>query len=244
MKSRSKVVSVPTWTLGSLSEKYETGGRGPGTVSSGAGDPGGVSYGVYQMTSRDGGTVAAFVGQREFPWAKEMAGLVPGSAAFSARWREIAAREPERFRAAQHDFVRRTHFEPLAARLRRDYGLEVATRSPALQDVVWSTAVQHGPRTQVVHRALESLRAPGGGLDLASGDFEERLIRAIYAERGARNAAGQLKYFRRASKAVQAGVARRFAEEERDALARLALAPKSAPEGRETHRTSVPQAGT
>ena len=31
--------------LGTLSAKYETGGRGPGTVSSGAGDPGGVSYG-------------------------------------------------------------------------------------------------------------------------------------------------------------------------------------------------------
>src|ERR1043165_3621623 len=29
--------------LGILSEKYEAGGRGPGTVSSGAGDPGGVS---------------------------------------------------------------------------------------------------------------------------------------------------------------------------------------------------------
>lgn len=222
MKSRSKVVSVPTWTLGSLSEKYETGGRGPGTVSSGAGDPGGVSYGIYQMTSRDGGTVAAFIGQRDFPWAKDLAGLAPGSAEFSARWREIAAREPERFRTAQHDFVRRTHFEPLAARLRRDFGLDVTTRSPALQDVVWSTAVQHGPRTLVVHRALEGLKGRAGALDVAAGDFDARLIRAVYAERGARSAAGQLKYFRRASKAVQEGVARRFAAEERDALARLA----------------------
>src|ERR1044072_5132252 len=30
--------------LGALSAKYETGGRGPGTVSTGAGDYGGVSY--------------------------------------------------------------------------------------------------------------------------------------------------------------------------------------------------------
>ncbi|HKG81488.1 MAG TPA: LysM domain-containing protein, partial [Pyrinomonadaceae bacterium] len=37
--------------LGALSAKYETGGRGPGTVSTGAGDFGGVSYGSYQMAS-------------------------------------------------------------------------------------------------------------------------------------------------------------------------------------------------
>src|ERR1043166_4761527 len=37
--------------LGSLSAKYETGGRGPGVVSSGAGDYGGVSYGSYQMAT-------------------------------------------------------------------------------------------------------------------------------------------------------------------------------------------------
>src|SRR5690606_14182281 len=45
----------PAWVLGSLSSKYETGGRGPGTVSSGRGDAGGVSYGSYQMTSRPHG---------------------------------------------------------------------------------------------------------------------------------------------------------------------------------------------
>src|SRR5882672_5967035 len=55
-------------TLGDLSSKYETGGRGPGTVSSGIGDAGGVSYGSYQMTSRNGGTVGRFVSMPDFPW--------------------------------------------------------------------------------------------------------------------------------------------------------------------------------
>src|SRR5688572_28910467 len=40
--------------LGKLSAKYETGGRGPGTVSTGAGDRGGVSYCSYQMASKMG----------------------------------------------------------------------------------------------------------------------------------------------------------------------------------------------
>ena len=53
--------------LGSLSAKFETSGRGPGTVSTGAGDPGGVSYGSYQMASKTG-TVKRFVTQSNFPW--------------------------------------------------------------------------------------------------------------------------------------------------------------------------------
>lgn len=54
-------VANKTWELGSLSTQYETGGRGPTTVSTGVGDAGGVSYGSYQMTSKNGGTDKTFV---------------------------------------------------------------------------------------------------------------------------------------------------------------------------------------
>jgi hypothetical protein len=40
--------------IGAIAERFESGGRGPGTVSSGAGDPGGISYGTYQLASRTG----------------------------------------------------------------------------------------------------------------------------------------------------------------------------------------------
>ena len=69
--------------LGELSAKYETGGRGPGTVSTGSGDPGGVSYGSYQMATKTG-TVARFVGQKGFQWADDFKGLAPGTAPFTA----------------------------------------------------------------------------------------------------------------------------------------------------------------
>src|SRR4051812_387517 len=59
--------------LGVLSAKFETGGRGPGTVSSGRGDPGGVSYGSYQMSSKRG-VVGRFVNQADFPFKDEFAG--------------------------------------------------------------------------------------------------------------------------------------------------------------------------
>lgn len=208
------------WTLGSLSSKYETGGRGPGTVSSGVGDAGGVSYGSYQMTSKPrGGTVARFVAEAAFPWRARFAGMKPGSPEFSAEWKSLATEAPDAFFAAQHAFIKRTHFDPLVGKIIAQDGLVVTLRSNALQDVIWSTAVQHGPNTPVVHRAIQNLG--GGAAELTDREHDRRLIVAIYAERGRRKADGNLVYFAKNSKAVQDGVARRFRDEERDALKML-----------------------
>jgi LysM domain len=209
------------WMLGNLSSKYETGGRGPGTVSSGVGDAGGVSYGSYQMTSRPkGGTVARFVAHAGFAWRARFAGRDPGSADFSSEWKALASEAPDAFFEAQHAFIKRTHFDPLVTKVAAEDGIDVTLRSPALQDVIWSTAVQHGPNTPVVHRAIA---AAGGAPSLEPADRERdrHFIIAIYAERGRRSPAGDLVYFSRNSKAVQDGVARRFRDEERDALRML-----------------------
>ena len=207
-------------TLGKLSEKYETGGRGPGTVSSGRGDAGGVSYGSYQMTSRNGGTVAIFVSQPEFPWRETFQGLEPGSDEFTHAWRTLADEHPEEFFTTQHAFIKATHFDKLVDRIHRDDGLDVTQRSPALQDVIWSTAVQHGPGTNVVHNAIGTLRA-NGLFSPAAEDFDSNSIKAIYSERGRKDAQGNLVYFSRNSPQVQAGVAKRFVNEEQDALRML-----------------------
>ncbi len=206
--------------LGKLSAQYETGGRGPGTVSTGKGDAGGVSYGSYQMTSAGGGTVGRFVGQADFPWRNEFANLTPGSAEFTAAWKKIAASEPERFHAVQHEYIKRTHFDPLVAKVKASDNLDLSTRAWAVQDVVWSTAVQHGPNNNVIHNALNTLKQ-NGGLDTGDPGFYERLIRAIYAERGRKKADGNLMHFSKNSKAVQDGVANRFVSEQKDALQML-----------------------
>lgn len=210
-----------SWLLGSLSSKYETGGRGPGTVSSGVGDAGGVSYGSYQMTSKPrGGTVARFIADAAVPWRARFAGLNPGSPEFSAEWKLLATEAPDAFFEAQHAFIKRTHFDPLVGKIIAQHGLVVPLRSNALQDVIWSTAVQHGPNTPVVHRAIQNLGG-GGAAAPADREHDRRLIVAIYAERGRRNADGNLVYFSKNSQAVQDGVARRFRDEERDALRML-----------------------
>lgn len=200
--------------IGALSSQYETGGRGPGTVSTGAGDPGGVSYGSYQLAGNMNRPQEFLAGEGA-RWAGEFGGATPGSQAFSNTWREIAAREPEAFQAAQHDYIQRTHYEVQATRI-ENAGLDVSTRSHALQDVVWSTSVQHGPNSAVVTRAMAAVERQG--IDQTSPDYDRALIDAVYDERGRRDANGELAYFSSARADVQAGVAQRFVNERRDAL--------------------------
>jgi murein DD-endopeptidase MepM/ murein hydrolase activator NlpD len=202
--------------LGALSAKYETGGRGPGTVSTGVGDPGGVSYGSYQMASKMG-TVQRFVAQTGFPWLSDFQNLKAGSAPFTACWKRIATNQTNAFQSAQHSFIKKSHYDLLAAKIRNEDGLDVNTRSGALQDVIWSTAVQHGGGTPIIHRAI-------GNVSVSKTDpgYDEQLIRAIYAERGKKKADGNLAYFSKSAPSVQKGVARRFRDELQDALAMLA----------------------
>lgn len=202
--------------LGTLSAKYETGGRGPGTVSTGSGDPGGVSYGSYQMATKTG-TVARFVSEANFPWRDNFKGLQPGTPAFTAKWKEIATTESDRFQECQHAYIKKTHFDLLVAQTLSENGLDLIKRSRALQDAVWSTSVQHGGKCAVIRRALSALNA-----DPSEADFDKKLISAIYAERGRRRADGKLAYFPSSSPSVQKGVANRFKSEEADALKMLA----------------------
>lgn len=202
--------------LGALSAKYETGGRGPGTVSTGAGDPGGVSYGSYQMATKMG-TVARFVAQAGFKWAPDFRGLAPGTAQFTAVWKRIAADQTADFQHAQHSYIKQTHYDLLAAKIMSEDAVDVNTRSRALQDVVWSTAVQHGGASPIVHRAIANLTCA-----TSDPNYDKQLICAIYAERGRKKPDGNLAYFSKSSPSVQAGVAKRFKNEEQDALAMLA----------------------
>ena len=202
--------------LGALSAKYETGGRGPGTVSTGSGDPGGVSYGSYQMATKMG-TVKRFVTQPGFRWGSNFKNLVAGSGPFTAMWKKIAAEERDDFQEAQHAYNKKTHYDLLVAKILADDSLDINSRSRAVQDAVWSTAVQHGGATPIVHRAC-------GKVNCAKTDprYDELLLRAIYAERGRKKPDGNLAYFSKSSPSVQAGVSNRFKNELQDALAMLA----------------------
>ena len=204
--------------LGKLSEQFETGGRGAGTVSGGQGDPGGVSYGSYQMTSKPGGgTARRFVTHKDCPFRSNFANLAPGTPPFSSVWKSLAKSNSEEFQASQHEYIKRTHFDPLVQKIINEDGLNVLTRSHTLQDVIWSTAVQHGPGSTIPHRALAKVN-----MGPENKGFDKSFITAIYEERGRKNANGGLVNFPRASAAVQRGVANRFRDELKKALQMLA----------------------
>ncbi len=203
--------SRPGHELGALSAKYETSGRGPGTVSTGRGDAGGVSYGSYQLASKLG-RPEEFLAHEGAVWAKEFGGTKSGTPAFSRAWKAIAARKPEAFQAAQHAFIKHTHYDVQIAHVLKATGIDLDRWSDAVRDAVWSTAVQHGPANDLVVRAMK-------------GDppHDRALLVALYAERGRRKADGNLVHFSRNSPAIQEGVARRLQSELKDALAMLAM---------------------
>jgi LysM repeat protein len=202
--------------LGQLSSKYECARGGCGTCSTGRGDRGGVSYGTYQLASNLN-RPAEFLAQEGKRWADRFSGQVQGTPQFTATWKAVAAEDPASFEAAQHAYIERTHYRVQLDHVRSETGVDLSGSSAALRNVIWSTAVQHGPGSGIVSKALQSL-------PLRPGDagFDDALIKAIYAERGRVDANGGLVHFSRNSAAVQAGIAARFKGELRDALDMLA----------------------
>ncbi|WP_244150046.1 XVIPCD domain-containing protein [Xanthomonas sacchari] len=119
------------------SSRYESGGRGAGTISTGKGDHGGVSYGTYQLSSA-AGTLSEYLSSSRY--GSEFKGLAPNSDAFTARWRQLANEDPA-FGQDQHDFIRRTHYDVQVSKLAAA-GIDLRDRGPAVQDALWSTSVQ------------------------------------------------------------------------------------------------------
>lgn len=186
--------------LGALSERYESGGRGPGTVSSGLRDPGGVSYGLYQLASRTG-TAAEFINAEGVRWSRDWIGRVPGTSAFSAAWQAVAARDGAAFAEAQHAFIERTHYRPVVAAVKAKTGLDLDLRADAVRDACWSCAVQHGGAAKILAGAVA---LADGGAGRAAAGYDRRLVEAIYAVRS--------DYVRRIAQTAQPGARRTLLE--------------------------------
>jgi LysM repeat protein len=202
--------------LGSVSERYESGGRGPGTVSTGAGDPGGVSYGVYQLSS-NAGTLQAFLRNEGSQWAGELGGGIGGDG-FNARWRDIAARDPQGFRDAQHAFIERTHYDPAVTRVREATGLDLSTRHAAVREATWSSSVQHGRAPQLLEAAI---RRTDREVGRDSPNYDRALVSNIYAERTTylQGLAASGRYTRAEANQLISVTQNRYPNERRDVLA-------------------------
>ncbi|MCF8598260.1 MULTISPECIES: hypothetical protein [Klebsiella] len=143
--------SSGTWPLGKTSERYESGGRGPGVISSGKGDHGGVSYGMYQLSSKMG-TVNKYIAVSKYQALFE--GKVPATPEFNKVWKKIAVDHKEEFAQDQHLFIEKTHYQ-VQIDLLASKGLNFSHSRAAINDMIWSTSVQYGPTTGLISRALK-----------------------------------------------------------------------------------------
>lgn len=194
--------------MGFLSSKYESNGD-TGCVSNLAGDSGGKSYGVWQLSSNMG-SLASFIGwlrDKNINFynllmdARNSDGNTYGTN-FDNAWRGLAQTNSEEFYNLQKEYIKYAYYEPSAAKIKQKYGLDVNSMSLAFKNVVFSTAVQHGV---------------GGASTVYSninmGLQERELLSAVYDERSKVD-----KYFANNSESVKQGVYARFQTERQDAL--------------------------
>ena len=168
---------APAEGLGGISGKYESGKTGVATISGGMGgkDPGGVSYGKYQLSSKNGGTMALFLKSPEGkPFAQFFEGMQPGTKEFSAAYKKVVEQQGQAFEKAQHDFIERTHYKPVEG-MASKLGFDTSNRG--VQEALFSQSVQHGQKgnKQILENAAK-LAGPNASA--------EQQVQAIYKARG------------------------------------------------------------
>ena len=200
--------------IGALSAHFESGENGPGVV--GYDHSGGTSYGTYQISSR-AGTMKLFIDylseQAPEIAAKLKAAGPANTGSHTGRmpevWKNIAEADPVRFAKLQYDFIEKSHYLPAVKEISDRTGLDISKSPRALQEVLWSTAVQHGPKgaVKIFTKAIKRAQDKNDGVKIA------QLIGSVYEMR-----AGQ---FGSSGSGVKAAARSRFKEEGKIALAML-----------------------
>lgn len=213
---RQKTAAASDEAVGTLAAQFESGAEGVAAI--GYDRHGGTSYGKYQISSR-AGTMRAFISylKTEAPDVAERlekAGPMNTGGkrgAMPATWKQLAAEDPVRFEALQDKFIHASHFEPAMRAIAEKSGIAADEMPFALREVVFSTAVQHGPTgaARIVSRAFgqvgETRLDPEKNEAATVAKAQETLIRKIYDNRS-----GQ---FRSSTQSVQAAVKNRLKQE-------------------------------
>ncbi len=212
--SKDKDISLDTGEIGKLSQQFESGKQGISAI--GYDRVGGTSYGKYQIASRVGSmdNFLNFLDTHAPDISKKLREAGPSNTgsrqgAMPDVWRQIAADEPQRFEALQEKFIYDSHYKPAVAALRQRSALDGDEFSPAMQEVLFSTAVQHGPTGAA--RIFSNAAALSGSMNEA--DFDSRLIDNIYSIRS--------EQFGASTAAVQTSARNRMQQEKNLALAML-----------------------
>jgi hypothetical protein len=189
-----EVTAAVAESLGKLSSLFESGSQGSQAI--GYDEVGGTSYGKYQIASNTGtmDEFITFLKKRAPEAAARLKAAGPANTGgkeggMPEVWRALAGADPKGFAALEHEFISNKLFVPALTGLNGS-GLDTEKLSPVMREVIFSTAVQHGPSAaaRITRRALERidpsrLLPPDGKNTPDSKQAEQLLIRRIYAIR-------------------------------------------------------------
>ncbi|BCS87467.1 hypothetical protein [Pseudodesulfovibrio sediminis] len=177
--------AVTPYVPGDLSAQFESGDAGVAAV--GYDRVGGTSYGKYQIASKPGtmDRFLTFLDEKAPEWGERLrsagasnTGSTQG--AMPNAWKALAAENPAEFEKMQHDFIAGETYEPARNMILQQTGLDFNNAPPALQEVLWSTSVQHGPTgaAKIVGRVIDRFAK-----SVSEGDFNTSVIEGVYDSR-------------------------------------------------------------
>ena len=136
--------------IGYISKVEEVSELGNGGyISTGAGDYGGVSYGIYQFSTTTG-SARDFVNwtkkndQDVYKYFKAEGNPRPSTAAFNRAWKKAYKELGTKFEKSQYNFASEYLIKPAYNRVKKRFGLDLK-KSRAREEYLISTAVQFGP---------------------------------------------------------------------------------------------------
>jgi hypothetical protein len=140
-------------TIYDLAAKYESSGD-PANVSSGSGDLGGISYGIYQLASSKGSVDSFISWLRNYPdpalanYGHVLAEHNVNSEGFIQTWKKIGITDPGNFSQLQNEYAKLVYFDA-AARFLLFAGYDITSKSVAMQAVLLSRSVQYSAGNMV-----------------------------------------------------------------------------------------------
>ena len=216
--------------LAKLCIKYESNGD-PAVVSSGYGDYGGRSYGLYQFSS-SAGVVDDFIKWlKQYPedcyanYGRVLYNCYPiNSSAFVNEWQSIGTIDPGGFGNLQSEYTWDQYYIPSKNRLANNY-FNMDKHSDAMKAVLFSRSVQYGSyyMPELFNEAVWILGYPNLSY-VDDSYFDPDMITAIYdflageAQDAIYNGGHSSKDWCNGSIDVCEGLYNRFLNEKNDAL--------------------------
>ena len=201
--------------IGYISKVEEVSELGNGGyISTGAGDYGGVSYGIYQFSTTTG-SARDFVNWTKkndsevYKYFKAEGNPRPSTAAFNRAWKKAYKELGTKFEKSQYDFASEYLIKPAYNRVKKRFGLDLK-KSRAREEYLISTAVQFGPGG--ICNLFKEVENRGIKLD---DNMDDSKLLSIMCNHKRDTVA---YHFRSSSSAVKAAARQRFIREKKELL--------------------------